>query len=171
MNINTDQYATLKALADDLATARMAPKGLERFVKIVVQDEGKDRIVQKFSAEGTRAAILVMMVDNVLSGLSPLAGFAVVADPKKKPPAVEDQSQEAVDEFTAAALAQIAPGKPDSSTLNPPRVKIKGKGLVAELKDAITRKEGEYWIDENGRHWKIVDGKKRQQKKPKVQNG
>lgn len=169
MTISTDLYATLKSLADDLATARMAPKGLERFVKIVVQDEGKDRIVQKFSAEGTRAAILVMMVENVLTGLSPLAGFAVGADPKKQPPAVEDQSQEAIDEFTAAALAQIAPGKPDSSKLNPPHATIKaGDTYIRHGKGYIQRTEGEEWTDEKGRRWKLIDGKMRQQKKPKV---
>ena len=163
MNITTEQYNVLKLLADDIATARAAPKDLERFVKIVVDDEGKDRVVRKFSADMTRAAILIAMVRAVEGGNSPLSIIKNVAAPKAV--AVEDQSQETHDEFTAAALAQIPPGKLDSSTLNPPRAKVKVK--VA----ADGRKEGEYWIDDKGRHWKIIEGRKVQQKKPKVQNG
>lgn len=163
MKVTTEQYATLKLLADDLAIARMAPKHLERYHKIVVQDGGKDRIVEKFSPEGTRAAILVFMIKNIEFGLDAMFGMNIPEVDVKKPPAIEGQATE-IDVFTKEALANIPPGKPDSSALNPPHVKIKAKGL----KDETPRKEGEYWIDDNGRHWKIIDGKKVQQKKPKV---
>ncbi len=159
MKITTEQYTTLKLLADDVASARMAPKHLERHVKIVVQDDGKDRIVQKFSPDATRSAILVHMVQSVEIGLDPLAGFNVRV-PAAKPVAVEDQTQEH-DVFTAEALAKIPAGKPDAATLARPK-------RDSAFKDAIIHKEGESWADDKGRYWKIVEGKKRQQKKPKA---
>ncbi len=162
MKITPDQYTTLKAIADDVASARMAPKHLERFVKIVVQDDGKDRIVQKFSPDATRAAILCHMVDAVEMGLSPFNKMNIHPEPVK-PKAIEDTSQEP-DVFTAEALAKIPAGKPDPATLARP----KKPSIVKQLQDAVARKEGDYWIDDKGRHWKMIDGKKRQQKKPKV---
>ncbi len=168
MKITTEQYTTLKLLADDVASARMAPKHLERYIKIVVQDEGKDRIVQKFSPDATRAAILVHMVQSVEIGMDPLAGFNVIPTSKK---AVEDQSQE-VDVFTAEALAKIPAGKPDHATLAPPKVKASQK----IPKDILIHhgnvtfeplKEGDVYTDAGGRIWKIINGKKVQQKKPR----
>ena len=163
MKTNQEAYNVMKLLAEDISKSRATPKHLERYVKIVIDDDGKDKVVRKFSYDMTAAAILVAMVHNVEQGLGPLSGF-VFDDKPKKPVAVEDVSQETQhDEFTAAALAQIPPGKPDSSTLNPPRAKVKVKASAHP-----ERKEGEYWIDDKGRHWKIIEGRKVQQKKPKV---
>lgn len=163
MKITTEQYTTLKLLADDVASARMAPKHLERFVKIVVQDDGKDKIVHKFNPDATRSAILVYMVQSVLIGLDPLAGFNVSVPASKKPVAVEDESQEH-DVFTAEALAKIPPGKPDAATLAPPVSPKPGDKVISEF----PRTDGREWQDEKGRYWKIIEGKKRQQKKPKA---
>lgn len=168
--LTPDLYETLKAVADDLASARLAPKHMERSFKIVVQKDGKDMIVEKFSPESTRAAILVHMLKNVESGLNPFTGIS--PDAVKAPKAVgsEDASQEP-DVFTAEALAKIPAGKPDAATLKPPKNILIHAGNAAEKKvkpRADARKEGEYWIDDGGRHWKIVEGKKVQQKKPKV---
>ncbi len=154
MKITTEQYNTLKLLADDIATARAAPKDMERFHKIVVQDAGKDKVVNKFSPEMTRAAILIALVSAVENDLDYTLIFMVPVGNKKP---VEDQSQEP-DVFTAEALAKIPPGKPDAGTLAPPK-----SGFTA----VDPPKEGDVFVDGKGRHWKIVDGKKRQQKKPK----
>jgi hypothetical protein len=172
MKITTEQYTTLKLLADDIASARMAPKHLERYHKIVVQDNGQDKVVQKFSPEATRSAILVHMVHSVELGLDPLAGIDTQKVDAKKPIKEKDQAPQEVDVFTAEALAAIPPGKPDAASLKPPEAKInigdtvidaEGKKMVVH--DEFPRTEGHEWVDQNGRRWKIVDGKKRQQKK------
>lgn len=162
MKITTEQYNTLTLIANDIAVARAAPKNLERFHKIVLQDNGKDRVVEKFAPDMTRAAILLALISAVENNLDYTLIFLEKKD--KKPVKVEDQSQEP-DVFTLEALAKIPPGKPDAGTLAAPK-----KGLVQQIKDAIARKEGEEWTDENGRRWKLVDGKKRQQKKLKPVN-
>ena len=159
---NTEQYSLLKMIADDIASSRACPKDLERYVKIVVQDNGQDKIVQKFSPDMTRAAILIEMVRAIEDGKSPMS----VLDKKEKTKA---KPQETMDEFTAAALALIPAGGPDSSTLNPPRDKMK-KAIIAHIEKlasppAITYNEGDEWTYKNGRRWKIVNGKKCQQKK------
>lgn len=116
--ISSETYGMLKLLADDIATARRFPAHLERFVKIVIQDGGQDKIVQKFSPDATRAAILVAMVEKAMRGLSPMD--ALEGAPPETLKTKTKQKPSADDEFTAAALADIKPGKPEPAMLKPP---------------------------------------------------
>lgn len=164
MKITTEKYNTLALIANDIAVARAAPKDLERFHKTVIEDDGKDKVVRKFSAEMTRAAILLALISAIEHGTDYTDIFVVKEPKRKKTP------EESHDIFTEEALAKIPPGKPDAEMLKQPNKFAPGT-IHTHGKDGWTvhtpPKEGDLFKDENGRWWKILDGKKRQQKKPK----
>jgi len=166
--INKPSLVLVPGLLCDAALWRGQVEDLADIAQPWVADVTRDnsmtamaRRVLEGAKDGTRAAILIHLAKNIEEGKGLYTGM--IFGEAAKPVPVEDASQEP-DVFTAEALAKIPLGKPDPSTLARP----KKTSLVKELQDAIARKEGEYWIDEAGRHWKIVEGKKRQQKKPKV---
>lgn len=165
--ITTEEYATLKLLAEDIVTAGSHHPSYKRRLLGVNQESGT--VYTTFYTKGTVAAVLAGLVRAIEMGCHPALDVLVQPDRPEAEPKKKEKPPEEVDVFTKEALEKIPPGGPDQQILNGPRDKIKGKPLTAVIRDMPPRVEGEEWTDGNGRRWKIVDGKIKQQKK--VRNG
>lgn len=146
MKITTEQYNVMKLIAEDIVASNSFNESLRRNLA--------PRTYTVFHAEGTKSAVLLALIKAVEEGKE-LMHYVAKKD-------VQPAASNEVDEFTAEAIAKIPPGKPDAATLKRPKGDVFVKVVAENLP------EGHAWADDKGRHWKIVDGKKRQQKKPKA---